>query len=984
MKLGILGESLFFNTVREKPAALATLFMNERINAKDSANLAEFILFRLYNPCTMYSYPLSMMFFQSLLLKFTPRNNSLYKSKLMESILQKIYRLPQNLQYLQSLLEQPFQALCQEVKKKYEKTPSSTFLPLNYLIKLALSIYKAIINRKKIKTIPKLTSFVIYCMKQSSLFSDEDVINMLITKYGYAYLLKRITKSYFRFSSTPKMPSSQLNSLSALDATVRSNIYACGLILKLFISRTSLNQYSNHFAKLGLTDDNNEIPKIILDFVSSIQSDLRKYEKQFVVDVCMEGKRVVWTDVTKESALLQFSSLDLTATTVGEVDDFMEILHKNTIHPTIQSALVKFRQNGRDFGASKRNILRPLAILRSVNSDSENDFKTKHSTVIDLLRKLYYLINDHDAGADDELIYVFHQLEHYMPLIEDVESYAGILRDQLKTMSNNYKYACTEVDFSLRLQARMTKKNGNANVHFVSKKERRETLSLKINYSEFASPTSPSASNASIVDTFRQRTAPVDVGNMPSHLRNPVSLNDLKANSDSNTVIAKLFSVRKKSSMKKQRRISTFERPPGWMAPKARKKVDQLRIEKEQRIQEQCTFQPNNTRVRWEQHKRLGIKSHLFPKRLHEKTVSSLSPSASNYNQRGDVEKMSRSYSKLSRSALNRIDKTKFTSMDDNLEIVESPNKNRAPSIFDLSIEEEDSFTDCKTDPDDDAITLTHDTKKTAGANLRKTSTQCVMKFPVPLLSRQDLLNVFNIIKANDIHNSGSLTEIVRQIFMSDTIKAIFKIKQDVALLSNHTNEKTDYGVLSLDLRLLCGTKLPQIYLDLKKNLQYQIKTIVEDYNGVQSELNAEENQLLRQVLEHLASSVKKSAPSLSGLISSLLALTNNLCKSLSFDELVLKLERMEAIPPKSSDTSQTFSRLTRNNDTATVTAEDIEAMIKYLRKGAIFTTLSLSVQSSGNQQITSKRIHLRLSKNEDKILTTAMETLGDSVGGKP
>ena len=91
-----------------------------------------------------------------------------------------------------------------------------------------------------------------------------------------------------------------------------------------------------------------------------------------------------------------------------------------------------------------------------------------------------------------------------------------------------------------------------------------------------------------------------------------------------------------------------------------------------------------------------------------------------------DVEKMSRSYSKLSRSALNRIDKTKFTSMDDNLEIVESPNKNRAPSIFDLSIEEEDSFTDCKTDPDDDAITLTHDTKKTAGANLRKTSTQCV------------------------------------------------------------------------------------------------------------------------------------------------------------------------------------------------------------------------------------------------------------------
>ena len=105
--MGIIGESLFFNTVREKPAALATLFMNERINAKDSANLAEFILFRLYNPCTMYSYPLSMMFFQSLLLKFTPRNNSLYKSKLMESILQKIYRLPQNLQYLQSLLEQP-------------------------------------------------------------------------------------------------------------------------------------------------------------------------------------------------------------------------------------------------------------------------------------------------------------------------------------------------------------------------------------------------------------------------------------------------------------------------------------------------------------------------------------------------------------------------------------------------------------------------------------------------------------------------------------------------------------------------------------------------------------------------------------------------------------------------------------------------------------------------------------------------------------
>ena len=68
----------------------------------------------------------------------------------------------------------------------------------------------------------------------------------------------------------------------------------------------------------------------------------------------MEGKRVVWTDVTK--VLYPVRLLDLTATTVGEVDDFMEILHKNTIHPTIQSTLVKFRQNGRDFGASKRNI----------------------------------------------------------------------------------------------------------------------------------------------------------------------------------------------------------------------------------------------------------------------------------------------------------------------------------------------------------------------------------------------------------------------------------------------------------------------------------------------------------------------------------------------------------------------------------------------------------------------------------------------------
>ena len=976
--MGILGESLFFNSVREKPAALATLFMNKLLNANDSANLAEFILFRLYNPCIMYSYPLSMMFFQNLLLKFTPRNNLLYKSKVMESVLKKIYRLPQNLQYLQSLLEKPFQAICQEVKKKAKSALSSTFLSVNYLINSALSIYKAIINRKTVKTMPKITSFVVYCMKQSSLFDDEEVINMLITKYAYAFLLNRVTKSYFRFSSTPKISLAQLDPLSPVEATVRSNIYACGLILKLFISRNSLDEYSNHFVKLGWTGNNNEAPRIILDFVKNIQEDLRKYEKQFVIDVCREGKRVVWTDVSKESVLQQFSSLDLSATTVGEVEEFMKILQKNTVSSTLQSALMKFRQNGRNFDVTKKNVLRPLAILRSVNSGSENEFKAKHATVINLFRKMYYLINDHDAGADDELIYVFRQIERYTPFIDDVESYASILRNQLETMDSNYNYACAEVDYSLRLQARMAKKNDISNVHFISKKERRETLSLKVNYNGFASPSDSSSPKVSRVTSFQQKRAPVVGEKVPSYVGNLVSLNELKAGHDTNNVIAKLFSKKKKTNMKKQRRISTFERPPGWMAPKARKKVDQLRIEKEQKIQDQCTFQPNNTKVRWEQHKRLGIKSHLFPKREYEKTPSSPSLYVSKYNQHEDTRYQKRSSEKASSSALNSKGKTKLPSRDKFLEVSEPINKDCAPSIFDLSMEDEYSFSDCKTDPDDNIAISTRDTKQVTHANLRKNSAQDVVKFPVPLLSRQDLLNVFNIIKANDIHNSGNLTEIVRQVYVSDTLRAIFGIKQDVPFLSN---ENIEYGIFLLDLKLLCGTKLPQISLDLKKNLQYQIKTVIGGYNGVQSEVNVEENQLLRQVLKHLASSVKKPAPSLSGIISSLLVMTNNVCKSLSFDELVLKFERMEAIPPKSSDNSETFSGSTRKDDTGTMTAEEIEAMIKYLRKGAVFTSLSLSGQKSGNQKIASSRIHLRLSKNEDNILKTAMDN--NSIGEK-
>ena len=85
--------------------------------------------------------------------------------------------------------------------------------------------------------------------------------------------------------------------------------------------------------------------------------------------------------------------------------------------------------------------------------------------------RLYYLINDHDAGADEELRHVFKEIHYFLPHIDNVETYHRILRDNEQILNKNFEAACAECDHLLRFKARL-RKNNMEDVCYISRKER--------------------------------------------------------------------------------------------------------------------------------------------------------------------------------------------------------------------------------------------------------------------------------------------------------------------------------------------------------------------------------------------------------------------------------------------------------------------------------------------------------------------------------
>ena len=63
-----------------------------------------------------------------------------------------------------------------------------------------------------------------------------------------------------------------------------------------------------------------------------------------------------------------------------------------------------------------------------------------------LFNRLYYLINAHDAGADEELRHVFKEIHYFLPHIDNVETYHRILRDNEQILNKNFEAACAECD----------------------------------------------------------------------------------------------------------------------------------------------------------------------------------------------------------------------------------------------------------------------------------------------------------------------------------------------------------------------------------------------------------------------------------------------------------------------------------------------------------------------------------------------------------
>ena len=1028
--IGILGESLFLNDISRQPMILAQALLNPNISVEDANTLADFILFRLYHPCIINASSLTKVFFQRLLFEI----ESTSKHKIEKCIMTKLYLMPENLKYLKSLLDIPFNNLYKMVKENYNHLSSgNNVISIEKLIRISLSIYKVIINRKSTNMYPSVITFIVYCMKNNSVFTDGDIVDVLVNKYVYPSLIKRVTRGYVWFSCKKNI-SGKRRKLTALDKKMKLNVECCGKLLKLFTTIGPLDLRGKEIMQLGTIYGNeygneNGI-NIVADFVNRIRPDLREYEKLFIHDLSVIGKQVQWIDVEKNDSFILNSSFDLNVTTVGEIEEFKRILEADEYNYSLKSTIAKYRQNKRYYNHEEKNIIRPLITLKNVKAKDEIEFKTKHLNVMKLFNRLYYLINDHDAGADEELRHVFKEIHYFLPHIDNVETYHRILRDNEQILNKNFEAACAECDHLLRFKARL-RKNNMEDVSYISKKERRQTLSLHLNNLSFPLPSSPQAFDFTRDSSFLKKQTQRDE-EAKSFLNNHMSLNDLKTSSGSG------IKLRKKSQRQhqKRRRVSTFERPANWKDEKAKNKIERLRTEKEKMIKAECTFQPNTEKVRREQHEKLGIDPELFPTRVWGNSLKrkeSSSPKTSYAKKKSSpvyssfFTGKSQSFSKQNRKLLNgekqenriispsskltpspptptrrkSLSPTRRKSLSQRKERTHNDVKESksfdvgdemAEPVLDLdSGDDELKFSDCVNDDEKNDIVTRQDSissminEKTI--NSLDEEELASVKFPVPLISRQELLDVFNIIKATDIHNNVNVCEIIRQLFVNEELQAIFRIKNQESLfqISENTDAEHDYddAVVTLDLFLMNGIVLEKEKIDLKRNLPHQIQKLSND-GGNGDVVYSGREMLLRQIFKRLALLTEVSTPILSKLILALLVLSTNTEKSLTFDSLINKFEQMEAIPAVVDD----FQRGSRSNNTksrrgSSSGISDKSQLIKYLRRGSTFYVLWISSNSDGVSEIKSNHIQLTLSSDEERIFRRPLVSVNHGVKRK-
>ena len=100
-----------------------------------------------------------------------------------------------------------------------------------------------------------------------------------------------------------------------------------------------------------------------------------------------------------------------------------------------------------------------MVTVQSIKPEQENVIKSQHINVMELFNRLYYLINDHDAGADDELRYVFKEIHQLLPCIEKIETYHSTLRIDEEKLASIFKQACVEFDHVLRYQTKLKRRD---------------------------------------------------------------------------------------------------------------------------------------------------------------------------------------------------------------------------------------------------------------------------------------------------------------------------------------------------------------------------------------------------------------------------------------------------------------------------------------------------------------------------------------------
>eukprot|EP00945_MAST-04E_sp_MAST-4E-sp1_P003165 g3165.t1 len=321
---------------------------------------------------------------------------------------------------------------------------------------------------------------------------------------------------------------------------------------------------------------------------------------------------------------------------------------------------------------------------------------------------------------------------------------------------------------------------------------------------------------------------------------------------------------------------NTTLRPKGWHSSKAAARMKKMYDEKEAKLKEECTFQPDLNATRRSQHTQMGLKDELFPTKTWDKHESRGARVLNKERHRKMPIEKPKPSSKKSEGFGFGTSSPRFS---EGRKSVRSPavvsswenhgprksKKDDAPVFDENASSEEEGFSDCEEDEE----------SKTD----RHIDEMSLIVFPVPLLTRAQFLKAFDVVAQNAGTNRCiSGVQLIYHVASNPVVAALFTTPVVTGSIP----------VVPIVVKLKSGEN-EQIFAHFSSDIE---TLVLEFCTKHELSLSSYQNILTMKILSHLSGEFPDKKSTFFILVKIVMKMMQqDATKMFSFDEFISHLE---------------------------------------------------------------------------------------------